>query len=164
MALKLYHGAQGKKLENTKYYDTYCGCKVSEYGLEHGKVDYNCLCEVVGDCVLCNNMEERLYTTMNIESDPDTLFKIEYTEEEFEENEELKEEYEDYYEYFENNKEMHDIYQWYIITDSGAQLLMRDTDELVFFDEELEVYVWAVTHYGTSWDYVLTDIKLIEKD
>ncbi len=92
-----------------------------------------------------------------------TLFKIEYTEEEFEESEELKEEYEDYYEYFEQNKDMYDIYQWYIISDSGAQFLMRETDEIVLYDEELDVYVWAVTHYGTSWDYVLTGIELREK-
>lgn len=151
-------------MENTKYYEYYYGKKVSEYALQNGYVDYGALSEVVGDCVLCNNMEKRLCTTMDVESDPDTLFKIEYTEEEFEENEELKEEYEDYYEYFENNKEMYDIFQWYIISDTGAQLLMNNTDEIVFYDEELEVYVWAVTHCGTRWDYVLTDIKLREKD
>jgi hypothetical protein len=22
------------------------------------------------------------------------------------------------------------------------------------------MYIWGVTHYGTSWDYVLTDIKI----
>ena len=151
-------------MENTKYYDTYYGCEVSRYGLENGKVDYACLREAIGDCVLCNNMEKRLYETMDIASDPDTLFEIEYTEEEFMENEELKEEYEDYYDYFEENKEMYDIYQWYIITDSGAQLLMCETDEIVFYDEELDVYVWAITHWGTGWDYVLTDIDLTEKN
>nr|DAY93978.1 MAG TPA: hypothetical protein [Caudoviricetes sp.] len=151
-------------MESKKYNEYYYGKKVSRYGLENGKVDYACLREAIGDCVLCNNMEKRLYETMDIASDPDTLFKIEYTEEEFEENEELKEEYEDYYEYFENNKEMYDIFQWYIISDSGAQLLMRETDEIVFYDNELDVYVWGITHWGTSWDYVLTDIKLKEKD
>ena len=151
-------------MENKKYNEYYYGKKVSKYGLENGKVDYACLCEAVGGCVLCDNMEKRLYETMDIESDPDTLFKIEYTEEEFEENEELKEEYEDYYEYFENNKEMCDIYQWYIISYSGAQLLMCDTNEIVFYDNELDVYVWGITHCGTGWDYVLTDIDLREKN
>ena len=28
-------------------------------------------------------------------------------------------------------------------------------------NEKLDIYIWAVTHFGTSWDYVLTDIKLI---
>lgn len=36
--------------------------------------------------------------------------------------------------------------------------------KLFFYDEELEVYVWAVTHWGTGWDYVLTDIDLREKN
>ncbi len=57
-----------------------------------------------------------------------------------------------------------DIYQWYIISDSGAQLLMRETDEIVFYDKELDIYVWADTHFGTGWDYVLTDIDLREKN
>ena len=113
-------------MENTKYYDTYYGCKVSQYGLENGKVDYNCLCEAVGDCVLCNNMEKR-----HLELVSGEMFR--------------------HYD---------DIYQWYIISDSGAQLLMSETDEIVFYDEELDVYVWAVTRWGTDWDYVLTDIDL----
>ena len=24
--------------------------------------------------------------------------------------------------------------------------------------EELDMYIWCVTHWGTAWDYVLTDI------
>ena len=59
---------------------------------------------------------------------------------------------------------MYDIFQWYIVSDSGAGFLIRETDEIVFYDSELDVYVWGITHCGTSWDYVLTDIKLKEKD
>ena len=54
----------------------------------------------------------------------------------------------------------HEVYQWYIITDSGASFLKRYTDELVYYHEDLDVYLWGITHYGTSWDYALTDIKL----
>ena len=28
----------------------------------------------------------------------------------------------------------------------------------------LDIYVWAVTHYGTAWSHVLTDIKLVKED
>ena len=31
---------------------------------------------------------------------------------------------------------------------------MEHTDEPVFHDEELDLYVWGITHFGTSWDYV----------
>lgn len=56
--------------------------------------------------------------------------------------------------------EYHEVYQHYIISDSGANFLMEYTDELVYYHEELDMYIWGVTHWGTSWDYVLTNIKL----
>lgn len=55
----------------------------------------------------------------------------------------------------------YDIYQDYIISEYGYEFLAENTDELVFYNERLRIYVWGVSHFGTSWDYVLTDIKLI---
>ena len=55
----------------------------------------------------------------------------------------------------------YDIYQWYIISGSGYEFLSEFTDELVFYNEKLDMYIWAITHFGTSWDYVLTDVKLV---
>lgn len=52
-----------------------------------------------------------------------------------------------------------EIYQYYIVDDNGAEIL-KNCNEIVFYNEELDMYVWGVTHYGTSWDYVLTDIKI----
>jgi hypothetical protein len=56
--------------------------------------------------------------------------------------------------------EYQEIYQWYIITEYGARFLQEHTDEIVYYHEEMDMYVWGITHFGTSWDYVLTDIKL----
>ena len=56
------------------------------------------------------------------------------------------------------------VFQDYIISESGYEVLSEYTDELVFYCEELDMYVWAVTHFGTGWDYVLTDIELIKKE
>ena len=53
-----------------------------------------------------------------------------------------------------------EIFQYYIISDSGAEILKDYTDEIVLYNEALDMYVWGVTHWGTSWDYVLTDIRL----
>lgn len=53
-----------------------------------------------------------------------------------------------------------DIFQYFIVSDSGARIIQDMTDEILFYNETLDMYVWGVTHYGTSWDYVLTDIKL----
>ena len=52
-----------------------------------------------------------------------------------------------------------DIYQYYIITEGGADYLKEYTDEIVYYHEKLDLYVWGITHFGTSWDYVNTDIK-----
>jgi len=59
-------------------------------------------------------------------------------------------------------KEM--IFQDYIISEYGYEFLSKYTDEIVFYNEKLDLYVWGVTHYGTSWDYVLTDIKLVKEE
>lgn len=41
------------------------------------------------------------------------------------------------------------VYQFYII--SKPEFLLNFTDELVFYDEEFSVYIWGITHFGTSW-------------
>lgn len=55
-----------------------------------------------------------------------------------------------------------DIYQDYIISEYGYEFLAENTDELVFYNERLHVYIWGIAHFGTSWDYVLTNVKLVE--
>lgn len=58
--------------------------------------------------------------------------------------------------------EQPEIYQYYIISDNGADFLKRYTNEIVYYIPVLNVYIWGITHFGTSWDYVLTDIKIEE--
>ena len=53
-----------------------------------------------------------------------------------------------------------EIFQYFIISDNGAEILQYWTNEIVFYNEELDMYIWGVTHWGTGWDYVLTDICL----
>ena len=59
----------------------------------------------------------------------------------------------------EDNDEIKEIYQWYLISPSDAEYLKRNTDELVFYSEVLDEYVWGATHFGTPWDYVELEIK-----
>ena len=59
-------------------------------------------------------------------------------------------------------REQPDIYQYYIISDAGYNVLKYHTNEIVWYVPALDVYVWGVTHWGTSWDYVLTNIKIEE--
>lgn len=146
-------------MENTKYYDTYYGKKVSRYGLENGFVDYRTLADIVGDCILCNAMADRFGDALEwVSGEMYSYYDIDNRYEEITREEAEERDWEDV------EQEVIDIYQWYIISYSGAQFLMRETDEIVLYDEELDVYVWAITHWGTGWDYVLTDIKLKEKN
>lgn len=109
------------------------GHKVSEYALENGYLDYYTLSKIVGDCVLNNNIFEYAgYGNWALENG-------------------LEEDADGYF---------NEVYQYYIITDSGARMLADYTDEIVYYHEELDMYLWGITHFGTSWDYVLTDIKL----
>ena len=56
------------------------------------------------------------------------------------------------------------IFQDYIISEEGYEFLSEYTDEIVFYNENLDIYVWSITHFGTSWDYVLTGVKLVNPD
>jgi cell division septum initiation protein DivIVA len=55
-----------------------------------------------------------------------------------------------------------EIFQYYIVSNNGAEIL-KDAGEIVFYNDVLDMYVWGVTHWGTSWDYVLTDIKIVKE-
>lgn len=59
----------------------------------------------------------------------------------------------------EENGDVKEIYQWYLISPSDAEYIKRNTDELIFYSDVLDEYVWGVTHFGTSWDYVELEIK-----
>lgn len=114
------------------------GNKVSEYGLKNGFVDYGTLAKAF-DAVLVNDITKLFFTEINGE----------YNEVEqingFEEDPEA---------------DPIDIYQYYIVSDNGARLLEKWTNEIVFYVPLLDCYVWGVTHFGTSWDYVLTEIAI----
>lgn len=56
-----------------------------------------------------------------------------------------------------------EIFQYYIVSDNAVEIL-QEADEIVYYNEELDMNVWCVTHYGTAWDYVLTDIKIEKED
>lgn len=124
-----------KAKEMKLYGDRVYGVKVSDYGLENGYLDYYTLSEIVGDCILNNEV----FLNAGYEN-----WELYSGEEE--------DEYGDYLE----------VYQYYIITEYGAEFLTEHTDEIVFYNEKLDMYLWGITHFGTSWDYVLTDIKLVK--
>lgn len=118
----------------TVYNDSFYGHKISEYGLQNGYIDYATLAKAF-DAVLNNDIIAKTQEIGYWECVNGT-------------------------EYDEETGDYQEIYQYYIISQSGFETLQRFTDEIVFYNEELDMYVWGVTHYGTSWDYVLTDIAI----
>ena len=60
----------------------------------------------------------------------------------------------------ESEQEPPEIFQFFIVDDAGAEIIQEWTDDPLFYCESLDMYIWGVTHWGTSWDYVLTDIRL----
>ena len=177
--------------KTTIYYDTFCGHKVSDYGLENGRLDYATLSKCF-DAVLCNNiLEVDPYLFDNIESgdfwdyyyDGEEITREEYEEKESQINEDLEDLYlldlEDYTEEeqskikdqiaeLENMRDKLeqievDVFQWFIVSYNALDLL-KEAGELVLYSEKLGCYVWGVTHWGTSWDYVLTSIRLRKRE
>lgn len=52
-----------------------------------------------------------------------------------------------------------EIYQYYIITERAAEAFGRFTNELVIYNEDFDIYLLCVTHWGTDWDYVSANWK-----
>lgn len=50
-----------------------------------------------------------------------------------------------------------EVYQYYIVRDIEP---LKEANEIVWYIEALDLYIWGVTHYGTGWYYVLTNIKI----
>lgn len=107
--------------------------KLLEYEKETGFVSYYTLVKrYIDDMVLCNNI-------INID---DSIF----------ENVKVgKLKYDD------------DIFQYFIISINEWDLesLQRDykNELIISYSDLLECYILLVDHFGTSWDYVLTNIK-----
>ena len=134
---------------------TLYGKEISGYGLDNGYADYKTLSEIMGNCILNNEIIK--YEVDNWEVVNGSEIKYydckadDYVEEsEIENWDDIEEKYVD-------------IFQYYIIDNWGVEILSNYTDEIIFYNEKLDVYLWGITHWGTSWDYVLTDIKIENK-
>ena len=108
------------------------GNEISEYGQENGFVDYGTLAKAF-DAVLNNDIISNTYDIGYWECVTGNDYDSE-------------------------TDEYSEIYQYYIVSDQGAEIL-QDVGEIVYYNEKLDMYVWGVTHYGTAWSHVLTNIK-----
>lgn len=65
----------------------------------------------------------------------------------------------EYYETEGGNEEYDEVYQYFIIDPQGAERFAEYTNELVYYIEQLDLYILGVKHWGTSWDYVSANWK-----
>jgi hypothetical protein len=156
----------------------FCGNKISEYGLQNGYLDYATLAKAF-DAVLCNDITKLFYSDINgeyneveqingyidnsdeIEELNDRISELMLDNENDEHTAEIDKIQEQIDELENEQNYPPEIYQYYIISDNGKRIIEEFTNDPLFYIPALDVYVWGVTHWGTSWDYVLTDTKLI---
>ena len=112
--------------------------KMGNYELKKGFASYKTLVNYfIGDIVLCNNIQD-----------------IDFN---FWENIEC----EDFYN--EETGEQKEIYQFFLCNVSDFQKEQAKKAGLILsYSDMLECDVLLVDHWGTSWDYVLTNVKLFD--
>lgn len=132
--------------------------KMGDYEKEQGFASYKTIVDYyIGDIVLCNNIaniDESVYENINLEN----------IEKYYNENdEEITEE-----EYYSNDNAYCDnsipeIYQYYLCNISKwEEKELKEMGIILSYSDKLECDVLCVDHWGTSWDYVLTNVKLFD--
>ena len=61
---------------------------------------------------------------------------------------------------FRSYSQYDEVYQYYII--DSADRFEQYTNELIIYNEDLNLYILCVRHYGTSWEYVSANWKKAE--
>ena len=160
----------------------FCGKELIEHELQEGYISYKTLASTF-DAVLCNDIINKTWGVVgeweqenggNNEDVEELREKIEEVEDnqfiwdektgkyiDSPDYDELQEQIEELQEQIEELEELNsEIFQYFIISDEGADILKSYTNEIVYYNSELDIHVWGVTHFGTSWDYVNTSIKI----
>ena len=169
---------------------TFYGHEISAYGKENDRVDYGTLANCF-ECILNNYVysETGFENWEQVSGFTDNSDEIEELEEQLEEKQErltelnelvddsaktqleIKELEEQIEEIIDHIVELEDeesgyydeVYQQYIVDAAGAEILEK-VNQTVLYNDDLDMYLWNIYHFGTSWDYVLTDIPIIDAD
>lgn len=151
------------------------GNKISDYGLEHGYIDFKTLASA-GDMVLCNDITKLFYNEIGrdfvepqqvngyidnsdeiqeLQEKLDDLLDLykntndEITEKEIENQiDQLQDEIDQLQDQQDNQQE---IFQYYIISENLAEILQELTNEIVYYIDYLDIYIWVLlitAHHG----------------
>ena len=127
-------------VHNNKYF---FDKEITSEEFEVGYINYRTLASAFYH-ILCNDITKLFYASINGECEiPELVNGSDYDEE---------------------KDEWNDIYQYYIISDHGYEILSEYTDEIIYYLPSLDIYIWGVTHFGTPWDGIFTNIKIELKE
>jgi hypothetical protein len=148
--LQLIHTKKGRKKEMKNSYfisalDNYINAKANKkecYYMNTNIVNYRTLTDFIfTDMILCNNI-------VNYSDNWDLELGDDYDEE---------------------SQENIEVYQYYIVDFDNWRLekykeyleeTKKESNLLLWYDYELDIYILGISHYGTSWDYVPTEIEI----
>jgi hypothetical protein len=133
-------------MENLKFYVSNME-DLNEYEREHNKISYRRLInKFFTDMILCNDITKLFYNEIGGKYCEPTL--------------ELGADYD------EETDEYFDIYQYFIVDFSSYTYSLFEkyreqlgNELILYYIDELDIYILGVTHFGTGWDYVLTDLE-----
>lgn len=123
---------------------------LNEYEKEHNLISFKRLFDkLFTDAILCNDITKLFYADIDGQYiEPFCEIGTDYDEE---------------------NDEDIEIYQYFIVDFNSYTYseMQRFSEQLkkefiLYYIDELDIYVLGITHFGTSWDYVLTNIEPTE--
>ena len=117
---------------------------LNDYEKEHKRISYRRLIQYLfSDMILCNDITKLFYADINGK----------YNEINLEIGTDYDEESDDYI----------DIYQYFIVDFPNFNLDFMNkycqNEIILYYSDLLDIYILGVTHFGTGWDYVLTDFE-----
>ena len=122
--------------------------KLNKYEKENKRISYKTLIDYLfnDSLILCNNITKLFYTDINGEY-IEPILKVGQD--------------------YDENDEPQDIYQYFIVDFPNFNLdFMKkycQNEIILYYIDFLDCYILGVDHFGTGWDYVLTDFEYITK-
>lgn len=116
---------------------------LNEYEKENKKISYSTLIKYLfSDMILCNELPKVLSECNEIIEDGLKCGQV----------------------YDEEADEYTEIYQYFIVDMNGGfsyDFIKKycKNEIILFYSEKLDLYILGVDHFGTGWDYVLTDFE-----
>lgn len=108
----------------------------------YGNLSYTTLCKLCFESmILCNDI-------VNID-DYSIYDNMKYERDEEEENDDC---------------EYPEIFQWFIVEPNDYWFELYKDNFIMTYSDKLNVWILCVDHWGTSWDYVATDVKIIDEE